>query len=89
MNKKKLRAIVLKDGEFWVAQGLEHDICVQANSLDDLYGRFEIAVCLEAKEEGGLDRIDEAPRHFFDLWDNKSSSIVPSKNTDTEYGLAA
>jgi len=87
----KIRVILFKDGDAWLAQGLEHDICVQAPTIKELYGRFEVAVHLESEEPGGLDRIAAAPRHFFDLWESKAGSVEPDWESDDfyEYGIAA
>lgn len=87
----KIRVIIFKEENNWIAQGLEHDICVQAEKLEDIFGRFEVAVRLEDEEEGGLSRIKKAPKHFFNLWNKKSSDIKPSDSTKDfyEYGLAA
>lgn len=87
----KIRVILFKGEEAWVAQGLEHDICVQGSTLDDLYGRFDVAVRLEAKEPGGLQRISAAPKYYFDLWDKKAGEYTPSSDSDGcyEFGLAA
>lgn len=87
----KIRVILMKEDNAWIAQGLERDICVQAETLEDLYGRFDVAVRLEDKEPGGLDRIDPAPSYFFGLWDRKSSNVTPSNESYPmlDYGLAA
>ncbi len=91
MSAKKMRVIVYKDGDAWIAQGLEHDICVQAATLDDLYGRFEVAMRLEDDESGGLQRVPEAPRHYFDLWERRSGNFLPKNLTNSSYevGMAA
>lgn len=86
-----IRVIIFKDDHAWVAQGLEHDICVQAETLDDLYGRFDVAARLESEEEGGLKRIEKAPQFFFDLWDKKAGDYMPAHDGSEkfEFGLAA
>ncbi|MFD0916886.1 hypothetical protein ACFQ14_10755 [Pseudahrensia aquimaris] len=91
MSANKIRVIIFEESTQWVAQGLEHDICVQAENLDDLYGRFEVAVRLESEEQGGLDRIPSAPKHFHNLWDKKSGGFLPSNNGGGKYdfGMAA
>jgi hypothetical protein len=63
---ENIRVIIYKSSCRWFAQGLEHDICVQAQNIDDLPGRFEVAVRLEA--EDGLKRIPPAPLRFHDMW---------------------
>jgi hypothetical protein len=87
----KIRVVIFKEGESWIAQALEHDICVQAQSLEDLYDFFEVAVEGEAAELGGLERIPQAPKYFFDLWDKRSSDANPAANANEaySYGIAA
>ncbi|NJM30563.1 MAG: hypothetical protein HC855_11070 [Rhizobiales bacterium] len=86
-----IRVIFFQDGDAWLAQGLEHDICVQADTLDELYGRFEVAVRLESEPSGNLDHIGEAPKHFFDLWEKRSGSFTPrnAKSESFEFAMAA
>ncbi|MCP3053749.1 hypothetical protein [Aurantimonas marianensis] len=87
----KIRVIFYEESGAWIAQGLEHDICVQAPTLNDLYGRLEVAVRLEETEPGGIDRIGEAPSHFFDLWEKRSGDFRPRNDGAERYsvGLAA
>jgi len=87
----KIRVILLREGAVWVAQGLEHDVCVQADSIEELYGRFDVAVRLEADEPGGLERIPEAPEYYHSLWDKKAGDYKPVQSQTPEYdfGVAA
>jgi hypothetical protein len=88
---ESIRVLVFKEGELWVAQGLERDICVQAKTLEDLQANFEVAVRLEADEQGGLERIPEAPKYFQEMWDRRAGTFSPLANNDDhiEYGMAA
>ncbi|UGA47226.1 hypothetical protein HU230_0014735 [Bradyrhizobium quebecense] len=79
-----LRIVTFKDGDFWVAQCLEHDVCAQANDLDTLRSRIEVA--LEA--ESPLERLPAAPAHFFELWDRKSDFNKSGKSDGFEYEMA-
>lgn len=87
---EQFRVILFKEDGQWVAQGLEHDICAVASSLDELHGRFEVTVRIESSREGGLKAIGPAPQHFFHLWDRKAGAFTPEEATDSfEYGMAA
>lgn len=90
MNQE-IHVLFLKDGDAWVAQGLEHDICVQASTPEELYGRFEVAVDLEKDESGQLGHIPKAPDHFFRLWETRAGDISPVRERDASlrFGLAA
>lgn len=85
-----LRVVYFQEENYWLAQGLEHDICVQANSISDLYGKFEVAVRLET-ENGSLDHIPAAPAHYFDLWEKRSGEFSPknAKADNLTFAMAA
>lgn len=89
MTTERIRVIFFEDGDHWLAQGLESDICVQADRLEDLYDRFDLAVRLE--EQDDFERIGPAPQYFFDLWDKKAGNFTPTSVPDDKYevGLAA
>lgn len=80
----KIRVIVFKDADQWVAQALEHDVSVQAPDLDTLRGRMEVALNAEAPFEG----IGQAPEHFFKLWDKKSDFSKPGVADGVAYDMA-
>lgn len=88
-----IRVILFKESESnWVAQGLEHDICVQAKTMKDAQEMFDVAVTLEAKEPGGVSRIAKAPKAFFDMWDHREGQfepVSPKAHRSVEFGLAA
>lgn len=70
-----IRFVAFLDDGQWVAQGLEHDICVQAKNLDELQKRIEATVEAErdyALSQGGepFANIAPAPRHYFEKWEH-------------------
>jgi hypothetical protein len=81
---KSLRVVVFREEDVYVAQCLEHDICVQADSLPKLQKRFEATLRLEGDD---LDSIDPAPLRFHDLW--VSAEALESEDVHTEMRLAA
>lgn len=87
---EKIRVIFYRDADAWLAQGIEHDICVQADTLDELYGRFEVAVRLECVNDS-LDHIGPAPAHFHKMWERKAGAFMPAHLVASKYeiGLAA
>ncbi len=88
-SEEKIRVIISNDSGLWVAQCLEHDICVQADDLDDIRGRFEVALRIEAEIHGGdLSAIGPAPQHFFDQWDRRAGSFTPTKDGSSSYEMA-
>ena len=70
----QLRVILFEDADLWLAQGLEHDICVQATTKGEAMALFDLTVELEDSEEGGITQIPPAPRDFFDRWESWSET---------------
>jgi len=77
-----LRAVMFQDSGKWVAQCLEHDIGVQADNVDDLYGRLEVVLRLQSKESvavghAPLADVPAAPATYFDMWDRRPKGVTP------------
>lgn len=56
-----IRVLVRQEGDQWVAQCLDADICVQAPNLDALKLQVEVAI------EADLRAIGQAPEYYFDI----------------------
>lgn len=75
-----LRVLVLRDGPWWVAQCLEHDLVAQATTLPELELRFHrvivgtIALALERGEEPFAE-IAPAPKACIDMYENGSRHV--------------
>lgn len=92
----KLRVVVFAEGDQWVAQGLEHDICAQGSDLDTVQERFldtldvERSMAVEAGESP-FTNIGPAPEHFFRMWEERSKFSSPASlegNNDGQVELA-
>lgn len=80
MHTDTLRVIVFQDNGLWVAQCLEYDIGAQANDVDTLMSRLEVAIKSEFKEsieQNGkpFAGIDPAPPRFHDMWERRSRAL--------------
>lgn len=87
-----LRVVIFKDGDLWIAQALEHDICARATDLKKLKARFGTVVHLEREHSKRNNKdpfagIDPAPKHFFDLWEERSGFV--QKQDDMQLALCA
>lgn len=81
---QQVRAVIFKDEDQWVAQCLEHDICVQAPRLDQILPHLKTAVELEG---GDLERLPAAPDQFFKMWPHRSE-LFKYSGADPDYELA-
>ncbi|MGD1926357.1 MAG: hypothetical protein ACFB03_19550 [Paracoccaceae bacterium] len=71
----ELRILVIKEGDVFVAQCLEYDICTQANSFGEVERRMDVLLGLECRaglNETGSEfgHIDAAPDEFHKMWDS-------------------
>ena len=80
-NSDMLRVVVFKDGDMYVAQGLEHDICAQGPDLNTVHQRFLDTLDAErgmAAEDGKAELdLEPAPQHFFTMWEERSKFSSP------------
>jgi hypothetical protein len=67
MPTSQIRIIAFREGDQWVAQCLEHDVCVQANDLKTLHARMDVALIVE-----DIGELPPAPERFFQLLEKRS-----------------
>ena len=77
-----ISVIAFHDEGVWIAQCVEYDISVSAETLPKLRQAFEKAVlaniCVNKKlGRSGLDGNPPAPSHFRDLFDNADTDLHP------------
>lgn len=89
MAEEKIRVIILQEEGVWVAQCIDFDICVQADDLDAIPGRLQVALRLEEELHGGdLNSIGPAPKHFQEMWERRSGSYAPASQISENYEIA-
>ena len=74
MDQIQIRAVIFKDSDFWCAQCLEHDVAVQASSVDalvDELGDTLVSYVELALNEGRvpLSDIPKAPSRYFEMFE--------------------
>ena len=89
MKQITISAIAFQDEGTWIAQGIEYDIAVSAETLSKVRKAFEKVVianvCVNRKlGRSGLDGIPPAPQHFHDLFNNADMDIHQIKNKSTD-----
>jgi hypothetical protein len=81
-----ISVIAFHDEGVWIAQCVEYDIAVSAETLPKLRQAFEKAVlaniCMNKKlGRSGLDGIPPAPSRFRDLFNNADTDLHPIQRT--------
>jgi hypothetical protein len=88
--REQVHALIIRQGDHWVAQCLEYDIAAQAPNFDTL--RTILIETLDAEHEESLRRhkkafagIDPAPRYFHERWNQRSTIFTPTfPNVESE-----
>ena len=76
-----LRVIVFREGDIYVAQGIELDISTQAKDIDTLIKRLDLTIdaeCAMSLERGGkrFEGVPSAPNYYHDLWEKRSVALT-------------
>lgn len=87
-----LRVVVFQDGEQYIAQCLEYDICAQAPDLNKLELRFKALMALEreysiANNKKPFEGIGPAPQHFQMMWEKRTDFVSRTASTGKEQPL--
>lgn len=73
-NTDSLRVIVFKEGDVWIAQGLEIDVSAQGPDLKAVKERFLVTLRSEF-EHGDPGDIGPGPDEFFRMWATRSDFV--------------
>jgi hypothetical protein len=76
----RIRAVVFRAGEWWVAQCLEYDLATQARRLEDLPRELRrlLNVQILASLESGIEPFEgfsKAPTRFWKMYENAKSKV--------------
>ena len=86
-----INAVIFRDGEDWIVQGIEHDICAQGPTVSEARRAFEqsvigTALFGAAKGSAPLSDIPPAPEEYramFERADVSINSTNDDANTDS------
>lgn len=98
MRTYRIRAVVFKEGEHWVAQCLEYRYAIQTRRLEDM--PYELTRCLTWMIRLALAAGDEpffgytpAPRRYWEMFERATplsqTSDAPDSEPDVELRVAA
>jgi len=77
-----LSAVAFREGDAWIVQGIEHDICAHAQDLSDLPAVFmraiaETVVIAQHLGRQGLEGVKPAPDRFRKMFDLAQTRVLP------------
>lgn len=79
-DEKAIRAIVFKEGDLYIAQCLEYDICVQSSTIPTLMDRLDLTVEAEFEtcrlaDKAPHEMICQAPNYYHSLWEKRTVNL--------------
>ena len=89
INLLQLRAVIFKEGDWWVAQCLEYDIAAQAKTTKDLtyeLQRVVIGHIVACRQEGitPFEHLPKPPEKYERMF-NEGLEVCPPKNMQFTY----
>ena len=83
MNEPRIRAVVFREGDWWIIQLLEYDLATQVRRLEDvpsvfrrlILGQMEANAALGVEPFHGFSR---APKRFWEMYERARTLIAPT-----------
>jgi hypothetical protein len=87
-----IRAVVYREGEWWIIQLLEYDLATQVRRLEDVPGEFRRLVLAQilVNSECGMESFhgfSKAPRRYWEMYQQARTLVMPTRMADTGHGL--
>ena len=94
IKKFHIRAVIFKDGDWWVGQCLEHDIAAQAKTPKDLAYEIQRSIVghlVVSKQEGlvPFKKLPKAPNKYWKLFNNSLQLSPENFNFKLSPGIKA
>lgn len=89
MNEPYIRAVVFKEGDWWIIQILEYDLATQVRRLEDVPGRFRhlIVAQLAANVAMGVEPFhgfSKAPRRYWEMYERAHTLVASTPLEEVE-----
>lgn len=83
MNEPRIRAVVFKEGDWWIIQLLEYDLATQVRRLEDvpsefrrlLIGQMAANVAMGTEPFHGFSK---APKRYWEMYERARTFVAPT-----------
>jgi hypothetical protein len=87
MIEQRIRAVIFREGDWWIIQVLEHDLASQVRRLEDvqshlrrlLLGQMAVNAAMGVEPFHGFSR---APRRYWEMYERARPLAVPGQRRD-------
>jgi hypothetical protein len=92
MPEYRIRAVIFKEGDWWVAQCLEYDYVAVSRSLEEMPEALQEAVTAQivVSLEHGVEPFtgfSPAPRRFWTMYERAASALVAGHPVELPAGI--
>ena len=89
MIEPRIRAVVFREGDWWIIQILEYDLVTQVRCLEDVPGEFRRLLIgqMAANAASGVEPFhgfSEAPRRFWKMYEHAQALVTPTPLEEVE-----
>src|SRR6185295_18082618 len=89
MNEPRIRAVVFREGDWWIIQLLEYDLATQVRRLEDVPSEFRRLILgqMEANAALGVEPFygfSRAPKRFWEMYERARTLVAPTSLEGTE-----
>jgi len=89
MMEPRIRAVVFREGDWWIIQILEYDLVTQVRHLEDVPGEFRRLLTgqMAANAASGVEPFhgfSAAPRRFWKMYERAQALVTPTPLEEME-----
>jgi hypothetical protein len=83
MTEPRIRAVVFREGDWWIVQLLEYDLATQVRRLEDVPSEFRRLIVgqMEANAVLGVEPFhgfSRAPKRFWEMYERARTLVAPT-----------
>jgi hypothetical protein len=89
MNEPRIRAVVFREGDWWIIQLLEYDLATQVRRVEDVPGEFRrlLLAQMAANAAMGVEPFhgfSKAPRRYWEMYERARTLVASTPLEGTE-----
>ena len=89
MNEPRIRAVVFREGDWWIIQVLEYDLATQVRRLEDVPSEFRRIILGQMAANAAIGTepfygFSKAPRRYWEMYERARTFVAPTPLEDAE-----
>jgi hypothetical protein len=89
MSEPYIRAVVFKEGDWWIIQILEYDLAAQVRRLEDVPNEFRRVLLGQMAANAAIGTepfhgFSKAPKRYWEMYESACTLVAPTPLEDAE-----